>query len=55
MVDDNEAQISEGNVFALEPGIYVDGLGGVRIEDNIAVTSTGTDVLSTTPRELEII
>ncbi len=42
--------IQEGMVFTVEPGIYLPGKGGVRIEDDIVVTRTGFDFLSTAPR-----
>ncbi|WP_055109083.1 M24 family metallopeptidase [Paenibacillus ihumii] len=49
---ENELLIDEGNVFTVEPGIYIPGLGGVRIEDDVAVTASGVDVLTTLPKEL---
>jgi len=55
VVGDSDSPLRESNAFAIEPGIYIDGLGGVRIEDNVVVTSTGPDVLSTSDRELRII
>lgn len=43
----NTGVLEEGMVSSVEPGIYIPGLGGVRIEDNVAVTSSGPLFLST--------
>jgi Xaa-Pro aminopeptidase len=44
--------LEAGMIFTVEPGAYVPGLGGVRLEDDVLVTPDGADVLTTTPREL---
>jgi Xaa-Pro aminopeptidase len=47
--------LEPGNVITLEPGVYIEGVGGIRIEDDILVTPRGAEVLTTAPREfLEI-
>ncbi|MET3208756.1 UNVERIFIED_CONTAM: Xaa-Pro dipeptidase [Paenibacillus sp. PvR008] len=51
----NEDLLHEGFVFTIEPGIYVPGLGGVRIEDDVLVTSDGVEVLTSFPKELTIL
>ena len=48
----SEERLAPGHVVTVEPGIYVPGRGGARIEDLVAVTAEGRDVLSSTPKEL---
>ena len=42
-------------VFTIEPGIYVPKVAGVRIEDDLAVTKDGVEILTKFPKELQII
>ncbi len=42
-------KLEPGMVITIEPGIYLPGLGGVRLEDDVLVTETGYEVLSTLP------
>ncbi|NQX71300.1 aminopeptidase P family protein [Paenibacillus alba] len=51
----NPDPLIEGMVYTAEPGIYISGLGGVRIEDNVLVTANGVEVLTSFPKELTVI
>jgi len=48
-------RLETGMVCTVEPGIYVDGLVGVRIEDTVLVTPGGCERLTTSPKELQVI
>lgn len=52
MMEANTEPLVVGNVFTVEPGIYLPGRGGVRIEDNLVITADGHRSLTTMTREL---
>ncbi len=45
-------RLEAGNVITIEPGVYVEGVGGIRIEDDVAVGARGSEVLTRVRRDL---
>ena len=55
MFAENELILEPGMTFTVEPGIYLAGRGGVRVEDNVAITADGAETLSDLPRDLLVL
>ncbi len=51
----NTSMLKTGMVCTIEPGIYLSGQGGIRIEDNILITDFGCEVLTSLPKEVRVI
>lgn len=52
LVRGNDLRLRVGHVSSVEPGLYHETWGGIRLEDNVAVTATGCNVLTTSPKRL---
>lgn len=50
-----QTKLEAGMVITVEPGVYEAGLGGIRIEDTVVVTSDGCQSLTPTPKELAVL
>lgn len=55
IVTGNELPLEPGMAFSVEPGIYLAGRHGARIEDIVVVTETGVERLNQSPRELRVL
>ncbi len=55
MRSDNLQLLEPGMVYTVEPGIYLPGRNGVRVEDNVLITATGAECLSDLQRELRVV
>ena len=51
----DETLVREGMCFSIEPGIYIPGRVGIRIEDLVCVTKDGCRVLNSYPKDLQVI
>ena len=52
MARGQKKRLEPGNVITIEPGVYAEGIGGIRIEDDVAVHADRTEVLTRVPRDL---
>lgn len=48
----SDSILTPGMTVTVEPGIYIPGFGGVRIEDDVVITDTGIKILTSSPKEL---
>jgi Xaa-Pro aminopeptidase len=48
----DKTKLQAGMAITIEPGAYIDGLGGIRIEDTVLVTEHGCEILTQTPKDL---
>lgn len=55
IVGGSKETLQIGHTFTIEPGIYLPGVGGVRIEDDVCVTATGALSLTTYPRAVKVV
>ncbi len=55
LVAGNATPLAAGNVFSIEPGIYLPGRFGLRLEDIVVATPSGPERLNTAPRDLTVV
>jgi Xaa-Pro aminopeptidase len=55
VVAGNDLMLEPGMVITVEPGVYLAGKFGMRIEDTIAITQSGADRLSAAERDLVVV
>lgn len=55
MVEGDTQVLTPGMAYTVEPGIYIQGVGGVRIEDDVVITENGAECLTTFSRELRFV
>ena len=48
-------RLEPGMAITIEPGVYLEGFGGIRIEDTVVVTPSGCEILTPTSKELRVL
>ena len=51
----DKGRLETGMAVTIEPGVYLEGFGGIRIEDTVVVTASGCEILTPTNKELRVI
>jgi Xaa-Pro aminopeptidase len=51
----DKKRLQTGMAITIEPGVYLEGFGGIRIEDTVIVTDKGCEVLTKTSKDLRVI
>ncbi len=51
----DKSRLAAGMAITIEPGVYLEGFGGIRIEDTVVVTDTGCEILTPTSKELRVV
>jgi Xaa-Pro aminopeptidase len=51
----DKGRLKAGMAITIEPGVYIEGFGGIRIEDTVLVTDKGCEILTPTSKELRVI
>ncbi|HEY0867278.1 MAG TPA: Xaa-Pro peptidase family protein [Fimbriimonas sp.] len=51
----SEEVLAPGQIWTVEPGVYLEGFGGVRIEDDVLITTDGIEILTKSPKDLLVL
>jgi Xaa-Pro aminopeptidase len=51
----DKARLEAGMTITIEPGVYLEGFGGIRIEDTVVVTAAGCEILTPTSKDLHVV
>jgi Xaa-Pro aminopeptidase len=51
----SDAKLKRNMVFTVEPGVYVEGVGGVRIEDTVTISQSGLKILTHSTKKMIVL